>query len=297
MASSAWKIKVGVEIDTSDIQSQLNRQDWNIDLGGSSRGIRDLTAAGNQMNLTYQAAHEIFSKSVGAISSMVSQVKEMDSAITEFRKVSDLSGKSLESYVNELAQAGATVARTTSQMVEAATIFRKSGFTDEESKSLATTAAMYQNISDVQVSASDAASTIISQLQAYGRDTLDVMHILDAYNKVAADFAIGTNDISKAMEIAAAPMATYGNTFEETIGLVTAGTEIMVGRSSQVSRGLNTIAANITQNQDTLGKYGIVVQDANGNLKSTYDVLSELKPKWDEMSDAERTALGVTLAG
>lgn len=297
MASSAWKIKVGVELDTSDIQSQLNRQDWNIDLGGSSRGIRDLTAAGNQMNLTYQAAHEIFSKSVGAISSMVSQVKEMDSAITEFRKVSDLSGKSLESYVNELAQSGATVARTASQMVEAATIFRKSGFTDEESKSLATTAAMYQNISDVQVSASDAASTIISQLQAYGRDTLDVMHILDAYNKVAADFAIGTNDISKAMEIAAAPMATYGNTFEETIGLVTAGTEIMVGRSSQVSRGLNTIAANITQNQDTLGKYGIVVQDANGNLKSTYDVLSELKPKWDEMSDAERTALGITLAG
>lgn len=297
MASSAWKIKVGVELDTSDIQSQLNRQNWNIDLGGSSRGIRDLTAAGNQMNLTYQAAHEIFSKSVGAISSMVSQVKEMDSAITEFRKVSDLSGKSLESYVNELAQSGATVARTASQMVEAATIFRKSGFTDEESKSLATTAAMYQNISDVQVSASDAASTIISQLQAYGRDTLDVMHILDAYNKVAADFAIGTNDISKAMEIAAAPMATYGNTFEETIGLVTAGTEIMVGRSSQVSRGLNTIAANITQNQDTLGKYGIVVQDANGNLKSTYDVLSELKPKWDEMSDAERTALGITLAG
>ena len=32
-------------------------------------------------------------------------------------------------------------------------------------------------------------------------------------------------------------MSTYGNTFEQTIGLVTAGTEIMVGRSSQVARG------------------------------------------------------------
>ena len=220
MASSAWKIKVGVEIDTSDIQSQLNKQNWNVNLGGSTKGIQGLTAAGQQLNLTYQAAHEIFSKSVGAISSMVKQVKEMDSALTEFKKVSDLSGKSLSNYVDELGNAGLKVARTQSQMLEAATLFRKSGFSDEESKNLASMAAMYQNISDVQVSASEAASAIVSQLQAYGRETLDVMHILDAYNKVAADFAVGTNDISKAMEIAAAPMATYGNSFEETIGLV-----------------------------------------------------------------------------
>ena len=71
----------------------------------------------------------------------------------------------------------------------------------------------------------------------------------------------------------------------------------MTGRSSQVARGLNTIAANIVKNQDALAAYGISVEDANGNLKSTYDVLSELKPKWDEMSDAERVALGTTLAG
>lgn len=92
-------------------------------------------------------------------------------------------------------------------------------------------------------------------------------------------------------------MSTYGNTFEQTIGLVTAGTEIMVGRSSQVARGLNTIAANIVKNKDALAKYGIEVEDSNGNLKSTYDVLKELKPQWDKMTDSERNALGVTLAG
>ena len=92
-------------------------------------------------------------------------------------------------------------------------------------------------------------------------------------------------------------MATYGNTFEQTIGLVTAGTEIMVGRSSQVARGLNTIAANIVKQKDLLAEYGIEVEDSNGNLKSTYDVLKELKPQWDKMTDSERNAVGVTLAG
>lgn len=92
-------------------------------------------------------------------------------------------------------------------------------------------------------------------------------------------------------------MATYGNTFEEVIGLVTAGTEIMVGRSAQVARGLNTISANIVANSGVLQKYGIQVKSANGDLKSTYDVLAELKPVWDNLTDAERQALGQTLAG
>lgn len=71
----------------------------------------------------------------------------------------------------------------------------------------------------------------------------------------------------------------------------------MVGRSSQVARGLNTIAANIVKNKDLLAEYGIEVEDSNGNLKSTYDVLRELKPQWDKMTDTERNAVGVTLAG
>lgn len=99
------------------------------------------------------------------------------------------------------------------------------------------------------------------------------------------------------MTAAGAALNTYGNSFEETIGLVTAGTEIFHGKSQQVARGLNTIASRISTADEALGKYGITVKDSSGELKSTYDVLAELKPKWDEMTSAEQTALGKTLAG
>ena len=108
---------------------------------------------------------------------------------------------------------------------------------------------------------------------------------------------MGTNDLSKAMEVASSGLATYGNEFSEILGLVTAGTEIMTGRSSQVARGLSTIAARIVKNKDALAEYGITVENTDGSLKSTFDVLSELKPKWDSMTDAQRTALGDTIAG
>lgn len=71
----------------------------------------------------------------------------------------------------------------------------------------------------------------------------------------------------------------------------------MVGRGSQVARGLNMIASRVVKAKDELAEYGIQVEDANGNLKSTYDVLAELKPKWDNMTESERVALGETLAG
>lgn len=182
-------------------------------------------------------------------------------------------------------------------MVEAATTFRKSGFNDQDAATLAKVAAQYQNVADTAVSAEDAASSIVSQIRAFGEDADFATHIIDSYNEVANRFSVGTNDLSQAMEIASAGMATYGNEFEQIIGLVTAGTEIMTGRSSQVARGLNTIASRIVKNQSALEDYGIQVEDVNGNLKSTYNVLAELKPTWDSMSEAERVALGDAIAG
>lgn len=182
-------------------------------------------------------------------------------------------------------------------MVEAATTFRKSGFNDQDAATLAKVAAQYQNVADTAVSAEDAASSIVSQIRAFGEDADFATHVIDAYNEVANNFSVGTNDLSKAMEIASAGMATYGNEFEQIIGLVTAGTEIMTGRSAQVARGLNTIASRIVKNQDALKAYGVQVEDTNGNLKSTYNVLAELKPTWDSMSEAERVALGDAIAG
>lgn len=120
-------------------------------------------------------------------------------------------------------------------MVSASAEFRKSGFTDEEAAGLSRIAAMYQNVADTAVSSEDAVASIVSQIRAYGIENDKTaewaMHVIDTYNEVANSFSVGTNDLSQAMEIASAGMATYGNSFEEVLGLVTSATEIMTGRS------------------------------------------------------------------
>ena len=182
-------------------------------------------------------------------------------------------------------------------MVSAASMFRKSGFNDQDSATLASVAAQFQNVADTAISAEDAAGSIVSQIRAFGEDAGFAQTVVDAYNEVANSFSVGTNDLSKAMEVASAGLATYNNSFEEILGLVTAGSEVMVGRSAQVARGLSTIASNTAKAVDELAEYGIAVYDAEGNFRSTYDILKDLSKIWGAMSDVERQALGETLSG
>ena len=116
--SSNYSILVDAELDLKKIQQQLKSiSGQKITLDSSS--LKDVSSnadaaerALSDLGLTCQQANMIMSQSVEIISSMVSQVYDLDSSITELRKVSDLQGKSLDKYVDKLADAGQIVART-----------------------------------------------------------------------------------------------------------------------------------------------------------------------------------------
>lgn len=161
-----------------------------------------------------------------AITSAIETVKDFDSALTEFKKVSDLSGESLEIYTEKLEKLGKLTARTRTEMIQMATEFKRSSYSDEESAELAQVASLYQNIADEELSASDAASVLISQMKAFQKQGIEAEHVIDSINEVANRNAVSSGDIGRGLTQAGAALSTYGNTFEQTIGLITAGTEI-----------------------------------------------------------------------
>ena len=66
-----------------------------------------------------------------------------------------------------------------------------------------------------------------------------------------------------------------------------------------MARGLTTIAARIASEdgQKALAEYGIEVENLDGSLRSTYDILGDVAKIWGDLTDAQRVALGETLAG
>jgi len=124
-------------------------------------------------------------------------------------------------------------------MVQASTEFKKSGYSDEDSAELAQIAMLYSNIADAELSAGDSASYIISQMKAFGYTTAqEAQSIIDKTNEVSNNFAVSSSDISGALTKTSSAMSAYGNDINETIALVTAGTEILSGNAGKVSRGL-----------------------------------------------------------
>ena len=111
-----YSVLIGVELDTKNVQQQLNQNLKNLkadlDTKNAVKGMQDLDSATEDVSLTFQAANEIFSKSIEIIGAMVEQVYELDAAMIEFQKVSDLSGQALDDYIVKLSDMGSTVART-----------------------------------------------------------------------------------------------------------------------------------------------------------------------------------------
>ena len=109
-----YSILVDVELDTSSIQRSLNEaaKKTSLNLDVKSKGLTDLNADMEDTYLTFQAANMIFNKTIDIISAMTSEVYALDTALTEFKKVSDLSGAALDEYVVKLNEMGSAVART-----------------------------------------------------------------------------------------------------------------------------------------------------------------------------------------
>lgn len=85
--NSNYSILVDVELQTSNLQQQLNnatkKLKAQIDTKEAKEGIDNLGESMEDTSLTFQAANEIFSKSIEIISSMVEEVYNLDSALTE----------------------------------------------------------------------------------------------------------------------------------------------------------------------------------------------------------------------
>lgn len=123
--SSNYSIIVDAELDLKKIEQQLKGiqdKEIKIPVGGAKEGAKDvdnlkdsmngLNDASNDTMLTYQAANEIFQKTIDLFQTMVAQVYELDGAITDLKKVTDLQGEALNDYVDQLSKAGSDVART-----------------------------------------------------------------------------------------------------------------------------------------------------------------------------------------
>lgn len=239
---------------------------------------------------------------------MVTAVKELDAAMTELKKVTDLSEQSYKNYLQTAAQMSQQIGATLADTVNATADFARLGYDIADSSALAEAALVYKNVGDGIEDISTASESVISTMKAFGVEASSAMLIVDKFNEVGNNFAISSKGIGDALVRSAAALASAGNSLDESIALITVANTIVqnpdvVGTTmktiSMYLRAAKTEAEEAGESTEgmansvselreeilalTGGKVDIQIDE--NSFKNTTQIIRELSAVWEELTD------------
>lgn len=244
---------------------------------------------------------------------MITAVKDLDAAMTELKKVTDLSERSYREYIITAQELSKTIGATLADTVNATADFARLGYSIADSTALAEAALVYKNVGDGIEDIGTASESLISTIKAFeqfGESANNAMSIIDRFNEVGNNFAISSEGIGSALQRSASSLAAAGNNLNESIALVT-GMNAVVQDPEKVGTALKTIsmflraakteaeeageatdgmASSVSELRSELltltkGKVDIMIDDKT--FKSTYQIMKELSKVWGELSDVD----------
>lgn len=187
---------------------------------------------------SFFSASRVIYEVISKLGEMVQNVKNLDAAMVNLRKVTDETDASYDRFLTRATAKAKELGTTVVDLVDATTNFSRLGFSLSEAEELGQLATIYANVGDLS-SIDDATNSMISTMKGFGIETENASAILDKFNEVGNNFAISSGDIGEALQRSASSMAAANNTIDETIALITAANTVVQDATS-VGRGLPT---------------------------------------------------------
>ena len=266
---------------------------------------------------SFFSASRVIYEVVSGIDKMVQNVKDLDAAMINLKKVTDETDASYDRFLTRSTTKAKELGTTVVDLVNATTNFSKLGFSLEEAEELGQLATIYANVGDLN-SIDDATNSMISTMKGFGIETENAAAILDKFNEVGNNFAISSGDIGEALQRSASSMAAANNTIDETIALITAANTVVQDATS-VGTAFKTISMRIrgattemeaagidmdgmaestaTLRKEILALSGVDIMINDDEFKSTYQILEELSAKWGELTDIQQASITELIAG
>lgn len=160
---------------------------------------------------------------INGLKQVASTVRELDTAYTEMRKVSNESAQSLKNFQKESFSTADSVGTTALALQDATATWMRLGESLDEAKESAKDATVLLNVSEFE-NIDEATDSLVAMSQAYKE--LDKMEIIDVLDKIGNEYSISTNELSTALKDSAAVLKTQGNDLAESVALITAGNAI-----------------------------------------------------------------------
>lgn len=249
-------------------------------------------------------------------------VKDLDNALIDLKKTTDATEEQYRSFYYTANQTAKELGASTKDIIQQTTDWARLGYSLDEASTLSRNSAIFSAVSE-DLDLTEATDGLVSMLKAFKEldadDSLD--GIISKINEVGNNFAVSNADIVEALTRSSSAMAAANSTFEQTVALATAATEI-TRDASQVGNALKTISMRIRgydEETETFSddlktitgdiadltkvasnnKQGISLFEADdpNTYRAPYEILKDIADIWDEISDKNQAKLLEKLFG
>ncbi|MBR5604314.1 MAG: phage tail tape measure protein [Bacteroidales bacterium] len=276
---------------------------------------------------TYFSAATLITYSVRAMTQMYNNVVEVDTAMTELYRVTDLSTHQYDVLYDNMISSAKEYGSTLTDIITSTADWVRLGFDANTANRLSEITAMYQHISDLDNDT--AVENLVTAYKGFqdqllnlynGDEAAAIEYIADIFNELGNKYAVSAEDIGAALTKSASALELAGNTIQESAAMVTGITEVTqdpekAGSSLKILslrlRGmkgeLEELGEEVDENVDSISKMQtqilnftggkVNIFNDDGSFKSTYEIMRGIAEIYDELSSTNQADLLETIAG
>lgn len=318
-----------------ELLEALNQSDAPEKIGELKKKYAELRAESKKLGLESKNLLDVFEKLFGQhLSTMITMaalhkmqdalrivyqnVVEIDTAVTELRKVSEYTGKSLEEYMGRAAEQAQKLGVSISDYVNSTADWKRLGYSDEDAENLATYSTLLKNVGDNIDDVNTSSSYLISTLQGFGLLADQAEDVVNKIDAVANTQPVTAKDLGEILTRSSAAMSAANNTLEETIALGTAANSVIqdadtvgttlkslsmylrAAKSDAENAGIEVdgMANSVSELRSELKSLtGVDIMLDSKNFKSTYQIMKELSQVWSGLSDVTQANVTEMIGG
>lgn len=263
----------------------------------------------------WQVFGDMISKVIGSFRDALSTLKDVDTEMVNVQKVTDYSSAQMQALEENAYALASAYGRTADEITAMYTTFARAGYLNDQLDSMTELGTLLANIGDIS---QDTASKFLLAVDAAWKlngSESELMTVMDGLNEITNKNAVDMEALTSGITVAGSVFAEAGESVQTFSALVGAGVAATQRSGSEISRGLRTIVMNIRQIKgetedgelidgesiakasNALREYAGISTMANGQLRESSAVLSDLAGKWGTLDTVAQSAIAEALAG
>ena len=302
------KLKTDIEIDNKatqkgidqtleQTQKRTKKNPIQVDIDykeGKSSSLSQLADKANHLFSLFSNANAI-DWGTDKVRDAVSDLKEMDSILTEISKTSDSTASELKALSNESFKTASEHGRIFTDYLTAVQEMSRSGFYGEQGEAMADLSMLGQAAGDMSSDVSNSYLLATNAAYDYAGSVEKLSTVLDGQNAITNSFSVNMTDMGQATSKAASMAAQTGVEINELSAIIGTAVARTKQNGNVIGTSLKSLFVNLqdTSNEkivDTFKALNISqTKFVNGSeqLKTPIELLKELSVAYDRLPEGD----------